>query len=167
MRPDGAVVVAGGVVGAHVRGERAHAPPGEHLVREQPLGDRAGLVVVDDAAPEAVTHVGRARVDRALLRVERDREPPLTRRERHRRAAWELTKQAAAAARSAGAGACVAGRLVQAQARHAARHAASGDRAIMATPWCPGDSRRNRARAPLPRAASPPGRAGRSCRSHL
>ena len=63
------------------------------------------------AHEDALTTVGIAFIPVAVLGalvfistnhiVERDREPPLTRRERHRRTAWELTKQAADAARVA------------------------------------------------------------------
>ena len=44
--------------------------------REQALGDRAGLVVVDDPRPQAMAHVGGARVDGSLVGVEGEREVP-------------------------------------------------------------------------------------------
>jgi hypothetical protein len=70
VRPDGAVVVAHRVVGSHGRRQRAHAPTGEHLGREQVLGDLRRLVLVDDSGPQAVAHVRGQAVDRTLVAVQ-------------------------------------------------------------------------------------------------
>ena len=73
-RPDGAGVVADGVVAALASCERAHAPPGEEPVAAEVAHDGLGLRLVDDAAPEEVAVVRRERVDLAAVGVEGDRE---------------------------------------------------------------------------------------------
>ena len=67
VRPDRAVVVAHRVVGAASPAQRADAPAGEHLAATSARRHLRGVLVVDDAGPQAVAHVGRERVDRALV----------------------------------------------------------------------------------------------------
>ena len=76
VRPHRTVVVADRVVGAHVVGKGAHTPAAEHRRRQQVLRDGRRLVLVDDAGPQAVPHVGGQRVDRALVAVQREGEQP-------------------------------------------------------------------------------------------
>ena len=73
--PHAPVVVADGVEADHRRRKRADAPARERLFGEEPVADEHGFVGVEDAGPEAVAHVRRQRVDRALVAVEAHREP--------------------------------------------------------------------------------------------
>ena len=79
VRPHRSVVVAHRVVGTHRRGEGPHAEPREHLGAQERLGDRGGVLLVDDPGPQAVTHVGREGLHRLLLRVEGERVVPAVR----------------------------------------------------------------------------------------
>ena len=67
-----AVVVARRVVSAHVAGEGPDAPTAEHLRRHEVLGHLRSLVLIHEADPQAVAHVGGARVDLPLLAVQGD-----------------------------------------------------------------------------------------------
>ena len=75
VRPDAPVVVADRVEARHRRRQRAHAPPGEHLGRHEQLRDARRLVLVEDAGPQAVPHVGRKRIEGTLVAVEAHRQP--------------------------------------------------------------------------------------------
>ena len=77
MRPHRPAVVADRVVAATLARQGAEAPSGEHRRRHQCLHHLMGLVLVDDARPQAVTDVGRQRVDRLLVGIEPDGEPSL------------------------------------------------------------------------------------------
>ena len=79
VRPHRSVVVAHRVVGTHRRGEGPHAEPREHLGAQERLGDRGGVLLVDDPGPQAVAHVGREGLHRLLLRVEGERVVPAVR----------------------------------------------------------------------------------------
>jgi len=58
VRPDGTVVIAHGVVASLARRQRAEAPAGEQVLRQQALADAIGARVVDDPRPEAVAGIG-------------------------------------------------------------------------------------------------------------
>ncbi|MNK82880.1 hypothetical protein D3C87_1026670 [compost metagenome] len=68
--PDRAQVVGEGVVGGVKAGEGADSPAREHVGGHQAAGDGGRLVLVDDAAGEAMAHVGGDGGDLAFLRVE-------------------------------------------------------------------------------------------------
>ena len=80
--PDGAIVVAHRIVGVHVSGQCSHTEsriqPGTNEMRCY----SGGLVVVDDAGPQAVPHVRRDRVDLMFGAVERQRKRLLLRASR-------------------------------------------------------------------------------------
>ena len=75
--PHRAAVVADGVVAAVVARQGAQSPAGEHRGPDQGLGHLVGLVLVDDARPQAVPDVGGQGIDRLLVGVESDGEPAL------------------------------------------------------------------------------------------
>ena len=76
VRPHAAAVVGDGVVAGVRRRERSDAPTAEHPVGEQRPGDVRRLLFVDDARPEAMTHVRAEAVDGTLVAVQAEREVP-------------------------------------------------------------------------------------------
>jgi hypothetical protein len=72
-RPDGADVVADGVVAFLALGQGADAPAGVEAGSEQVLDDVVGAAAFDDAGPEQVADVGGQGVDLAAVGVEGER----------------------------------------------------------------------------------------------
>src|SRR5204863_3874208 len=58
------------VVAAHLAGQAADPPAAEEVLAKQAIGDGAGTIPRDDAAPEQMARIRGDRIDRAFLSVE-------------------------------------------------------------------------------------------------
>ncbi len=73
VRPHGAHVVSNRIVCGIAFSHGAHSPAGEQAIARQMLGQRWGLILIDDAAPEKMSDVGAEGIDSLLFPIESKR----------------------------------------------------------------------------------------------